>query len=556
MWTKTIFFAVAAATAAFQPMTTTPALAADPSGVYLGDIPASEYPPDANRRFEQRGQRILEFMAKTPQPPWGPGHGVDFWETTIAKLAVGRAADVEAANRVFLGPNVGVFGKVGSDFHDVFFCQRTGDYDFLLRGLVELFYHFGDNPKLIWPETRAKLITLLSQRGNQVLTRVGFGLCGTYDETENHVLQTEVSRYLTNQILVREDVKRGRYDATVDNEANGMNRWMLFHLQQFFKNDFSEYNSRPYQAYTVLAIQTLYEFAADRRVKLAAEMLLNYLDARFAVGSNNLRHYVPFRRQPGYKDRTDLLQIDDESQRFILMAGNTQLFDELPNPGWLDFGFSRLEQPALGKYRTPELILDVAMNKTHNVYFQAFRHKGFEAFASSPNFLITAGGISLKIWRWWTNQMYGWAVPTTLMPTLGGLDAKSFIRIEGHQDDMKRANTCVAPGFACGLNPVVPASIPASCLSHEDGAWTFVDFTDERCPLHYGFYAAIYSAPCDTQRCRDGGGRFGFFEAAEPYHALTFGEFRNRVLANNGGREFRSERENEYVTSDGRSIRF
>ena len=54
-----------------------------------------------------------------------------------------------------------------------------------------------------------------------------------------------------------------------------MNDYMLRHLRDFLANDFKEYNARPYQYYSAMALQNLYDDAEDTRVKTAARMVLD-----------------------------------------------------------------------------------------------------------------------------------------------------------------------------------------------------------------------------------------------------------------------------------------
>jgi hypothetical protein len=166
-----------------------------------------------------------------------------------------------------------------------------------------------------------------------------------------------------------------------------------------------------------------------------------------------------------------------------MMAGNTQLLDKM-RYGRADWGAAGdMLRAGLGNYRVPDLVLDIAMNKRDNQYFQAVRPDadGLEIYASQPEFLITGGGI-------WAEDHYNKhtilggpelgaehapATATTLMPTLidatspdpavtpgvtlwGGTDRADFIRLAGAFKDENRFNTCVTDGFACGLNPIVP----------------------------------------------------------------------------------------------------
>jgi hypothetical protein len=530
-------------------------------GIDLNDLPPARTPEEAYASFDARLEKVVDYFAAQQQPPFNKDNGVGFWLVALGKLHKGF--DVESVNRALLDPKATVYAKIGSDFQLLGWpCRRTGDYDFMLRGLVQMFYLFGDQPDKIWPETRAKLLYyFLNQRGNRVHTWNFFWLCGSWPETENHILQGESSRYLTNQLLAREAKRLGKtVPRKFDNARNGMTKWMLRHLQEFFKTDFSEYNSHSYQAYTVMAIENLANFTEEPRVKLAAEMLLNYLDAKFAVSSNGLRRLVPFRRQPPYRGRTDMLNFDDEMQRFIQMAGSYGILRELPRPYFLQTAEDRMMMAGLGTYRTPALILDLVMNPEHKRYFQRFHHLGLEIYDSTPSYLLSAGGIWVNRWDFFTHENSGWPVWTTVMPTAGGIDAKDYIRIEGSNDFLARVNTCVAPGFACGLNPVVPPSVPQECIEKRDdgrgGTWTFVDYTSNACPWRFGFFAAVHTNRCQHDPCQEGGGKYGFLEVAEPTSDLDYASFRDRVLSFNSGRDFPDDEENSYFMSNGREVRF
>jgi len=532
-------------------------------------IPPSTSVQSSHEWFTARAKRVVSLVSYNKIPDFDFKCGMQYTSVVTAKLASG--IDIEKINRTILDPGMRPYSKTGSDFQRLGgFCRRKGDYDFALRGLVAMTGYFWDKPGILWPETRRKIISrLLVERGSKPKTRFKLGpggICGTHPETENHILMIESSRHLTNQYIMREVRETGQTDICgkrgckqFDNSRNGHAEWLLRHLSVFLSHDFSEYNSRPYQSYTVMPLQNLYEFSSDIRVKTAALNTLDYLAGKFAVSSSGLRRSVPFRRKPAFRHRLDLMEADTEAHRFLLMTGNYGLFVSgrgraAANIPYWGLGASKMVFPALGSYRVPDLIQDVIIKKDRP-YFQRFKHTGIELYYGSPSFLISAGGVFVKKWGWFTNENHGWAVPTTIMPARGGLDRSELISISGHINPNKRNNACVAPGFACGLNPVVPASIPEECIER-DGPWTFVDFSGGRCPHKYDFFVAVYSAGCTSRSCRLGGGRFGFIEAAEPSAEMDFRIFKNRVLAANGGRDFGSDRVNIYVTSSGLPIEF
>lgn len=217
-----------------------------------------------------------------------------------------------------------------------------------------------------------------------------------------------------------------------------------------------------------------------------------------------------------------------------------------------------------GRYRVPDMILDMVIGKSQiHTYFQRFRHEGVEIYASSPEFLISAGGI----FREGRGEEQGWALPTMLMPTADGADRNEFIQISGSTEPKFRVNTCVAPGFACGLNPWVPDAVPRTCIKHS-GKWRFINFATQwnptpGCDRPYGFYVAVYSAPCMTSMCSDAAGdsdspQFGLFEAAKASEGYLFDQFISDVLAKNedASKSWDSERANAYETVKGTKLIF
>jgi hypothetical protein len=336
-----------------------------------------------------------------------------------------------------------------------------------------------------------------------------------------------------------------------------MNTWMLRHLSQFTRYDFQEYNSRHYQTYSFMALQNLYEFSEDARVRTAAWNILDYLAAKFAVSSANMRRLPPFRRNGEYRDDWGLYNPDGAAIRMLAMTGNADFLRGYQHPMVWDFGVG-IGLPALaGSYRLPDVVGEKIFATDDNAHFERFAYDGLELYARRPEFLISAGGIYTKIQKWIPFEMPndGYVMPTTLIPGAGlETDAHQLIRIEGHQNRTRRTNTCVAPDFACGLNPVVPSSLPAACV-RKDGPWTFVNYTAPDCPLDYGFYAAVYSAPCDSQACRKGAGSYGFFEAT-PARGLGFEDFVSSTLVRNGSMQYSSLGAHHYVTTAGRDIEF
>ena len=76
--------------------------------------------------------------------------------------------------------------------------------------------------------------------------------------------------------------------------------WLLTAFRSELASDFIEYNARPYQGYQAIALQNLYSYSQDQNVRTAAGMVLDYLSAKIAMSSNQMRRAVPYRRLARY----------------------------------------------------------------------------------------------------------------------------------------------------------------------------------------------------------------------------------------------------------------
>jgi hypothetical protein len=438
---------------------------------------------DASARLRQQ----VNAWLSDKEPSGDVGTGVERLEgagLSVAGGAVAGGAAVGGLPGAVVGAAI-AFGAAAATSA----CSRTGNYDFALTALIPIMY---DHRTALSDRTyRHVLDVLLDQRGGADQVSDSVSRCGfKFPETENHMAMTEAARYLTNQLLLKQaaedhDANTEAFaaaDRKYNNERNGMNEWMLQHLQGFLKNDFHEYNSKPYVRLTVKALQNLAAYAdpapPNQKVGLAATMVLHHLAGRFAVSSSELRKASPFRRQGKLKDMPELLgrHSDGESWRFLLLTGNTDVLlkERFGRANWV--AHSTMSHPRVKpgtktmRYQLPPLIADLIVNDRHRTFWQGIRHEGVEINAATPDFLISGGG------RWeprttrdmlWGSKVlkafsvdpkdtHGNAMPTTLMPTAHGDDLNDLIRIKGHSDREKRNNTCVGPGFACGLNPSVP----------------------------------------------------------------------------------------------------
>jgi hypothetical protein len=483
-----------------------------------------------------------------------------------------------------------------------------GEYDVVLRGLIPIIYRYSHKLR---PEVRSHILNnLLTVRGDRsgvntvyfvdnILVvmgwetiRIGSGLVRIeFPETENHILQIESSRYLTNQLLQLEAWREGRYDARFDNEMNGMNDWILRQFQAFLRFDFWEYNARPYQRYSTAAIHNLFDYAWDDRVKTAAGMVLDYVSAKFAVSSNGLRRCAPYRRLRDTMAQTNLFvdKADTGTYGFTLLSGYMHVL-----PYAHDWAAPDMTMVSLSDYRVPDIVLDLIMTPDHRSYFQRFSHGtrtgvvpspangvrgGIEVYSSEPEYLISAGGV-------WRESGYGydefqkykscaWPLPTTIMPSragldIGGLDRSDFLKIFGYDNTGRTTvNLGVAPNFAWGFEIVIPDSLTANAIIETDGKWTFIHREED------GIFFAVYR---DPEWAGGFGGGFGFGSANGGFgfgsgsgmlypnwgfvevaraKSLRFRDFVQSTKSLNAWRTYSPNGAvNEYVTLAGRTVKF
>jgi hypothetical protein len=537
--------------------------------------------------FSQRGRAAAEYWACNKTLGSATGDEQNFMTGALGKLdmlsrgvrlcqSIDYRQEVnDALRRQTVGSNVGTTSTAP-------ICSRTGEYDVALTGYVRIVEQYSS---FLDSDVRGHIIfDLLNQQGPvdpaQFNPQTGFGSpCPTTPETENHLNMIESARYLTNQILYADSG-----DPTFDNEANGMNQFWLRRLQGFMKNDFWEFNSKVYQAYTDNAIQNLFDFSKDRRVKMGARLVLDYVSAKFAASQNFLRRFPPYRRHVSDLSFDLLTHIDQQTARFTTLSGNFEVF--------ADPGFQHPFQPPaiafadrmlmadVSTYRVPNAMLDLIVNQQHPAFYQRFSHYGLETYSSRPDYLISAGGFWTPSQGTLTLPGFGCVagcddegppVPITLMPSDEFMSVGDMIRFEpaGARTD---AQTCVAPDFACGVNLRIPnlyvdANKRNQCwqsVAANGGTWTFINFSDAGCNPHnpggqapFGFLAAAWQGPGSGPPPQGQGNidNFGVLEVHPRDPSLTFGQFASGVLQRNQA-TFTLSGTNAYRMTSGTTLRF
>jgi hypothetical protein len=480
-------------------------------------------------RQARREQITLQYASKDlAPPPTPPKVGMDdFLMTMISRMV--QKTDLESVSANLLkedfhpwnnGTDISIAGSI---------CTRQGDYDFVLMGLIKMAYlDEKAGQTLLTPAARRKLrYELLSLKGNYHHIKFTLRNCPfvKIQDSENHILMSEISRYLTNQLLFKETS-----DPQYDNEKNGFNAFLLNHLSQFLRIDFDELNSRPYQGFTLIALANLYTYGENAKVKTMSQMILDYLSAKAAVQSKGLRRLTPFRRQKIHRSPENLLEADNTMVWYSFHTGNSQYMTMDKDTHINDYVYF---MGAMDDYEVPALILDL-FYKTPAPLFQKVKGRDVEIYFSSENFVLSAGGRHRKVFGYFTRDNDVWSMPTSIIPRTYGMKVSDLFYLQGPDNFNKRVNLCVAPNFACGTNLHVPANIPADCKI-EQGPWTFYDL--KNCSVKMGFYLATYQK-----------GESAFWEVREP--TVDFKGFQTTVLKNNPAPE------KTYITSDAHRIDF
>ena len=550
-------------------------------------------------------------------------------------------------SRAVLAASPGWCGTFGPGVDGSFSLEGSeGNYDMSAMHLLPMVYRHYDD---LSPAARDLLINQLLAGGtvhrpgkDDTFTRGGnpndwsragfispLGYHINIGETENHILMIVTARYLTNQLMFQ----RGRA-IEHDNRRNGGEdrpscfSLLLSLLRNILRGDFSEYNSKNYQSETRWALLNLCTYAYDHEVRLAARMVLDYLSARLAVSTNDLRRLVPFRRKfidknTGHTSNgfmtVSLLDAsfsgsgmgaDPMGPYFAMQAGNLRAYEMPRVSETLPFGIkdsgTDLAIEVLSDYRIPPLIHDLFVTDQHRRFFQRLHRTprdevggnrncdNMEIYASSPSYLITAGGapalwavdpgIYAAINGDAVSQQLGVAVTTSFMPTgflendaTGLIQFGSFsrkLRVNTHWDflmfgeadtnsvtPMEVHNYGVAPDFACGAQVYLPWWVDKNITEgirdgvpqdpHFAQGWSFVNMgrTGSRDTYSPGFYLAIYQE------------KPGLFTAMEAFDTwltpgVSFKDFKADVLQRNRELRIFSNVTARYTTRNGNHIDF
>jgi hypothetical protein len=374
----------------------------------------------------------------------------------LAKLWMKQ--DIPEVNRIIL--KLTAWGISGSSWA----LNKKGDYDFSITIYTTILYLFGDQPELLYPDTKDYLLkVLLTEEGNKFRSTAPRTL-GLAPETENHILMTEGSRYLKNRWLMN----HGSNDQKYDNLQNGMEEKLLVFMDKMRTNGLYEFNSLPYIGYTITALLNLEAFGSDK-LKVEARNVLDYMNWTYALGSYQLKHYPPMRRR---YEKAGIKEITTDYQSIFMKS-------------WLSFspvsdydkdissGEVHALMGAIMPYRPADKVVEIIFDKGDG-YFVKLGHgpkSSPEIYSAGEKFLISAGGVNRG------ERSIIVARPITLFLNDHAGHLSQTFHLAGPGTDFKEwNNTGVYENFACAAGPV---SVPDGYkVTAENEIWQIFSTSD------------------------------------------------------------------------------
>jgi hypothetical protein len=204
------------------------------------------------------------------------------------------------------------------------------------------------------------------------------------EDSENHILMTESSRYLKNQWLKN----HGNNESKYDNSINGVAQKLKSFLEEIDTYGFYEFNSAPYLGYTYCSLLNLYEFASGD-IRYLSGKLLDRLNWQYALSSYNFKHFPPNRRRFGKSFKTNI----DSDYHTVMLKVWASLYDDS-----LSIDISRGEHHALwatfASYKPADEVMELILNKP-KPFFVKIGH-GWnscpEIISGDKDYLLSAGG--------------------------------------------------------------------------------------------------------------------------------------------------------------------
>lgn len=401
------------------------------------DFGIIEVPTERNIEWKDESKiydTLISTWAKRPVVYGKKGGKVNNPRILLARLH--RGTNIEETNKIIMGMTP--WGVSGSSW----ILNKRGDYDFTITVLTTILYQFGDNPEFLYEETVNHLLNvLLTEEGNKFRHHTPRTL-GLLQETENHLLMTEGSRYLKNRWLAI----HGNNDPKYDNISNGMESKILDLLLEMKINGLYEFNSMPYIGYTITALLNLEAYASEN-IRNEARAVLDYMNFCYALGSYNYKYFPPMRRR---YERANWLELTTGyhstfMKTWMSFLPNSKIKTKIKS------GQAHAIMGACMPYRPADRVTEL-ISKKENGYYVKIGHGNKaspEIYSAGKNFLLSAGGVN----RGRKSQIV--SRPITLLIEDKAENLSETFHLAGPGTKfMKWNNTGVYKNFACAAGPV------------------------------------------------------------------------------------------------------
>lgn len=408
-------------------------------------------------------QYLFDHWAKRTPEEWQKDEKVSFKNARIVLGCFLTGQRIDEMNQYIMRQKA--TGNPGSPW----LMNPNGDYDFNAMGFTAVFHLFKDRPDVLYPETKAHLLEhILTIEGDDFTRNVAYT---AIQDTENHILMAETSRYLKNQWLWENGNKSPEYD----NKNNGMEEKLTQFLKEIDTYGFYEFNSAPYLGYAYSTLLVLHEFTKGE-IQTITRKLLDRLSWQYALGSYKFRHHPPHRRRYGDGGKRN---IDSDYHTVMYKVFASFYVDSL------DVSISRGEHHALFaammSYRPPNKSIEWVLEKP-NAYFVRLGH-GYnscgEIYSGDKDYLISAGGANQG------KRSMIMPKPITLFLDDDATELDEVFHMYGPGEErINWNNTGVYQDFACTKGQVY---IPKGKQSvHSSEGWESFEISE-------GIYLNIYS---------------------------------------------------------------